>query len=404
MKQTKIILDVKRITGLIPDPLHPPARQRFMLKTIHLQDLIVPKVERTVHLLQASLNRIIPKFPTRLATNKVSDKRPAMVTQPWMVVLDHLLIPINQNAPVAMEVVAALKVDLVAPLVTLSGENVNHGRLVISLEHRPVLQECSEDLAGLDSSRTFRPHRSPNIEEIQRPLAIAKQEAASVEPDPVLIIIHHLVPSMHNEIVVRVAIPGELEGHVGEHSVGVHPPKVLNFRVGEKQGADQGELSPKPSHLGIEEGHIVEDLDAMNTAIVDLILDGFQKIVIADGVLAGFGGGSGDEKDARLGSGQEVGAIRVAAKPGSALRVPVRDLRAKRVGIGGVTGRGVVVLLGGTMVGERLGFLNEGAMGESRTGLEGMTEVFEVLVWGAELSGADCASEDEESEEEADKG
>src|ERR1044072_6114110 len=109
MKQAKFIFDLKRIATLIPYSLNSPTTQRLVSEAINLQYLVISKIESHIHLLQASLNRVIPKLPTRLATHKMSHQGPPMITKTRVVILNHLLIPINQNTPVAMQVISILK-------------------------------------------------------------------------------------------------------------------------------------------------------------------------------------------------------------------------------------------------------------------------------------------------------
>ena len=99
-----------------------------------------------------------------------------------------------------------------------------------------------------------------------------------------------------------------------------------------EQRPDERELGPESGHLGVEQRHVVEDLDAVDAAVVDLVLDGLEEVVVTDGVLAGLGGGAGDEQHPRLDVVEEGRRLRVAAVPGGALLVPVGDLGAQRVG------------------------------------------------------------------------
>ena len=140
----------------------------------------------------------------------------------------------------------------------------------------------------------------------------------------------------------------------------------------QEQRPDERELGPESGHLGVEQRHVVEDLDAVDAAVVDLVLDGLEEVLVTDGVRAGLGGGAGDEQHPRLDVVEEGRRLRVAAVPGGALLVPVGDLGAQRVGrvperprrrvrlvvaasggggrrggCGGAPGPGVVVLGGG---------------------------------------------------------
>jgi len=64
--------------------------------------------------------------------------------------------------------------------------------------------------------------------------------------------------------------------------------------VRQEQRPDERELGPESGHLGVEQRHVVEDLDAVDAAVVDLVLDGLEEVVVTDGVL-GFSQGLGEE-------------------------------------------------------------------------------------------------------------
>jgi hypothetical protein len=213
---------------------------------IHLQDLVIPKIECTVHILEASLDRVVSKFATRLAPDKVCDEWPPVIAEPWLVILKHLLVPVDQDPPVAMEVVPILKVNLITPFLALRREDVHHGRLIVGLEYLPILQGLGQHLAGFNADRALWPHWRPGIQLVKRPLAVAQQEAAGVEPDPILVVVDHLVPAVHDEVLRPVALPRELECHVGEHGIRVHRPEELDLRVREEQ-RPHGSLAQKPA-------------------------------------------------------------------------------------------------------------------------------------------------------------
>jgi len=77
---------------------------------------------------------------------------------------------------------------------------------------------------------------------------------------------------MDDKIVACVLREGDLKRHVGEQCVGVQPPDPLDLGVGEHEAADEGELGPVPGELLVEVGHVVDDLDAVDPAVVDLVL------------------------------------------------------------------------------------------------------------------------------------
>eukprot|EP01018_Ginkgo_biloba_P003887 Gb_35520 [translate_table: standard] len=148
-----------------------------------------------------------------------------------MILLHHFLIFFHKNAPITMEIIGALQINLVAPFVPLREQKIDQGGLVVSFELGPADERPTEKFPGLDPGFTLGSHGRPCVQNVERPLTVAQQEAASVEADPVLTIVHQFLPPVHNEIVVPVALYGELEGHVGEHGVAVHPPNELHLRV-----------------------------------------------------------------------------------------------------------------------------------------------------------------------------
>lgn len=50
MKQPKLVLGIERPIRLIARGFHAPAPKRFMRETIHLKDLIVSEIKRSIHL------------------------------------------------------------------------------------------------------------------------------------------------------------------------------------------------------------------------------------------------------------------------------------------------------------------------------------------------------------------
>ncbi|EXB56091.1 hypothetical protein L484_001920 [Morus notabilis] len=74
-------------------------------------------------------------------------------------------------------------------------------------------------------------YSSPSVEYVQRPLAIPKQEAFGVGTDPVLLIVNHLVPTVHYEVVIFIPLPWNLKRHVREDRVIVHPLEELNLQM-----------------------------------------------------------------------------------------------------------------------------------------------------------------------------
>ncbi|QHN80267.1 uncharacterized protein DS421_20g676880 [Arachis hypogaea] len=139
---------------------------------------------------------------------------------------------------------------------------------------------------------------------------------------------------------------------------------------------------------------VVNDLDAVNSAVIDLVLDGFEKVVVADGVIAGFGRGSGEEQDPCL-AANEVRVFGIVLEPVLAFAVPIADLRAE--GEGGAGVEGDVGLVGFVRVGVG------SDLGEDTVGLLDEVLVDGVGVGGAEID-ADGAAENEDGDEAAEDG
>ncbi|KAL2652924.1 hypothetical protein R1flu_021052 [Riccia fluitans] len=69
------------------------------------------------------------------------------------------------------------------------------------------------------------PLRSPSIQEVQTPLTVPNQKAPGVETYTSLVLVHLFVPSVNHHVELRVLLDRQLELHVGEERVAVHPPK-----------------------------------------------------------------------------------------------------------------------------------------------------------------------------------
>jgi hypothetical protein len=254
-----------------------------------------------------------------------------VIPEPRVVLLHHLLIFVHQNTPVTVKIVSALQVDLVPPFFPLRYQQIHQCRLVVGFELRPADERAREQFPGVEADFTLRSHRRPCVQDVERPLAVTKQEAAGVKADPVLAIVDELLPSVHDEVVVLVALEGELKDHVCEHGVTVHPPDKLHLRVGKHELADERKLGPKPRHLTVKMRHVVEDLDAVKAAVIDLVLDGLQEEMISHGVLTRGRSRTSDQQNPRTPAGQKVGECRIFRKPFTALVVPVGDLGAEAV-------------------------------------------------------------------------
>ncbi|CAL9203102.1 unnamed protein product [Musa hybrid cultivar] len=130
-----------------------------------------------------------------------------------------------------MQIIRVLNVDLVAPAILLRQDQIYERRLIIRLERRPALQVRRQYLASLVANGAFGPHRRPRIKQIKAPLAIPQQEAAGVEADPGMLLENEIRVAMDDEVVRGVTVERDLEGHVREERIAVHPPDPLHLRV-----------------------------------------------------------------------------------------------------------------------------------------------------------------------------
>lgn len=83
----------------------------------------------------------------------------------------------------------------------------------------------------------------------------------------------------------------------------------------------------------------------MDSAVVDLVLNGLEEVVVSYRVLTWFGRGAGNEQDTGLGLGEKVGSFGVAADPIGPLGIPIGDLGAEGVGVVEGTKRGLIILV-----------------------------------------------------------
>jgi hypothetical protein len=94
------------------------------------------------------------------------------------------------------------------------------------LSYATCRSECVSAITLPYISRT-RP-RSPmrareRVEQVERPLAVAHDEAAGVDADLALDGLHLLLRVREHEVVASVLVPWRLEEHVDKNHVGVHP-------------------------------------------------------------------------------------------------------------------------------------------------------------------------------------
>ncbi len=174
------------------------------------------------------------------------------------------------------------------------------------------------------SNGAFGTHGSPSIKKVESPLTVANEEAPGVETSPALLLVHKLIKAMHDEVVVLVLLQRNLEQHVREHGITVHPPYPFHFRMTQHELSDQGELRPEPGHFLVQMSHVVEDLDVVETTVIDLVLDGHEKVVISHGILARSWLGACHQKHPWFAFGG-CGDIGISGLPYYALLVPVLD-------------------------------------------------------------------------------
>jgi hypothetical protein len=115
-------MQVQRVCSVVPGALHLGSLKTAVLKPITLQDLVVSKVESSLHLVQASLDCIISIAATRLATHKVGNKWPTVIAIARMVLLHHFLIQVHNAHPVAMQIVRLFQKHFLGPQLTLCYE------------------------------------------------------------------------------------------------------------------------------------------------------------------------------------------------------------------------------------------------------------------------------------------
>jgi hypothetical protein len=102
-----------------------------------------------------------------------------------------------------------------------------------------------------------------------------------------------VVVSVHDEVARHVARQGEVEAHVRDRRAGVQPPQPLRLRVRQHQPAEQRELGPAgPRELavGCWRRHVVHHVEAVEAAVVGLVLGGAEEEAVAHGAGAGPGG------------------------------------------------------------------------------------------------------------------
>ncbi len=138
------------------------------------------------------------------------------------------------------------------------------------------------------------------MEKVHGPLAVAENENASIEAYPTPLVIHGIVPPVHDHVVVGVLVEGNLKGHVCEDGVAVHPPDPVYLWVLQHEHMSEEDFHPPAGHLIIYLVQVVEELDVVQAAVVHFVFDGFQEHLITPFVRTGVWVRACDQKDERF--------------------------------------------------------------------------------------------------------
>ncbi|TVU26914.1 hypothetical protein EJB05_29485, partial [Eragrostis curvula] len=317
------LLGLERVVRPVGDPADLGALERPVLESVKPEHLVVGEVDGALHAAKAPVERVILVPAAGLAPNKVRDERPPVVSEPRVVLLHHLLVLVHQPGPEPVQVELRLDVHLLHPLVFFSEEHVDERRLVVGAERRPAGEVGGEHLPGLDADGAFGPHLHPRVEQVERPLAVPEEEDPGVERDP---------RPLLEQVGVPVDDKRKLERHVGEDGVAVDPPDPLHLRVGQHEAPGQRDLGPVPGQVRVQVGRVVHDLHAgVEAAVVDLVLDRLEQVVVARRVVAGPRRRARDQEDLGLSLTVPGRELRVPGHPLLPRRVPARDRRAQLV-------------------------------------------------------------------------
>jgi hypothetical protein len=278
-----------------------------------------------------------------------------------LVTLRDVAEPPHDLQPVALEVVVALEEHLLPPRAAALQQHVHERRLVVRLVEHLVPERGLEHGAPAPVVRGVGPHGGPRVHEVERPLAVPDEEHPGVEAGPGPGLEHEARPAVDDEVVAAVPAQGEAEVHVGEHGVRVHPPHPLRLRVRHHGGADRRYLGPVPVHRRPQQRRVVQQLHAVEPAVVRLVLQQPRQRVVAAGGPARRRLRAGHHQDALLAAGE----LRARARPPGALLVPPRDgpvhgvrqhrVIVERAAAAARGGAGVQGALSLVVVGERVG-------------------------------------------------
>ncbi|KAJ0859086.1 hypothetical protein HanRHA438_Chr13g0608421 [Helianthus annuus] len=145
-----------------------------------------------------------------------------------------------------------LQINLIRPSLLLRRQYPNHRRLIIRFKNRPILKLSRQQLPRFIPNLPFRPHRSPNVNQIQRPLTIPQQKTPRIQPDPILLIVNHLIPPVHHQVPILIPLPRHLKRHIRKHRITIHPPQKLHFRMTQQQLPNQRQFRPETGHFRIQ--------------------------------------------------------------------------------------------------------------------------------------------------------
>ncbi|KAG6553051.1 hypothetical protein Mapa_005388 [Marchantia paleacea] len=268
-----------------------------------LEHLVVREGEGAVHLQQASVPRVLPvagDVRARLAAREVHAQRPSVVAEARVRVGHQVLEFLRQRGPVPAQSETHLQRRLGRPLLLLEDQQVRQARLIVGCEIlRPIGEHLRQELARR-RAHALDAQCGPGVEQIQRPLAVADGHVARVDPDPALLGVQDLLVPVEEEVraVGCVLVERHLERHVRDPRVAVHPPEPVHLGMVHHEHAQQRDFGPPSVEGWVRARHVVEELDVVQAAVVELVLGCFDVEVVADGPGARSGTCARDEHDA----------------------------------------------------------------------------------------------------------
>ena len=295
-RRHRLVLGVVRRQGL-----HFGSFQSLMSETVSANDLVIRKVDSALHVRQALIYGVlgVDRAAAEFAAAEVRDERPSVSTVAGFVLGHYVLESLCDDSPVALEPVIGFEVDLGAPPLPICDHEVGQSRLVIGLALASVGERLGLKHAATVADLALGAHWCPCVEHVHGPLAIPEQENTSIEPQPAALVVYGVIPPVHYHVVILVLLEGELEGHVGEDGVCIHPPEPIDLGVLLHEHVREERLHPPRRHLIVNHVHVVVNLNAMDSGVVHLILDGLQEHLIPLLVLTFLRVRTRDDHDAR---------------------------------------------------------------------------------------------------------